>query len=511
MTDDLLRLSALGLTYANGTRALDGVDLSVGQGEFLSLLGPSGCGKSSILRLVAGLMAPTDGRVDWVRPLARGDIGFVFQEPTLMPWARILDNVRLPLDLAGVPRAEGNERAADGLARVGLADFRTMFPRELSGGMKMRAALARALVTHPRLLLLDEPFAALDEITRLKLNDDLLTLWETQRFTAIFVTHSVFESVYLSSRIAIMGPRPGRVVQEIPVDLPWPRDLSVRTGGRIRRAVPGRVRPAAPGHGGGGMSGHWARRLLPPLVGLIFLCLWEGAVRLWQIPVFVLPPPHLVAVTLWNDAPLLLQSAWLTLLVTVQAFVLALVTGVGLAVLFNQSRALEAALYPYAIILQVTPIVAIAPLVVIWVGYERVDVALLILAWIVAFFPILSNSTAGLSAVDPHLRDLFRLYGAGRWQTLWRLKLPSALPFILAGAKISGGLALIGAVVAEFVAGSGTATGLAWRVIEAGNRLNMPRLFAALTLLSALGILIFAALSWVQRLLLRRWQPDAGV
>lgn len=247
MTDDLLRLSALGLTYPNGTRALDGVNLSVGEGEFLSLLGPSGCGKSTILRLVAGLMAPTAGRVDWVRPLARGDIGFVFQEPTLMPWARIIDNVRLPLDLAGVPRAEGDERAADGLARVGLGDFRHMFPRELSGGMKMRAALARALVTKPRLLLLDEPFAALDEITRLKLNDDLLALWDKQRFTTIFVTHSVFESVYLSGRIAIMGARPGRVVTDIAVDLPWPRDLSVRTGadyGALCRTVSDRLHRA---------------------------------------------------------------------------------------------------------------------------------------------------------------------------------------------------------------------------------------------------------------------------
>ncbi len=250
MTDDLLRLSGLALTYPNGTRALDSVDLSVGEGEFLSLLGPSGCGKSSILRLVAGLMAPGAGRVDWVRPLARGDIGFVFQEPTLMPWVRIIDNVRLPLDLAGVPRAEGNERAGDGLARVGLGDFRQMFPRELSGGMKMRAALARALVTQPRLLLLDEPFAALDEITRLRLNDDLLALWEKQRFTTIFVTHSVFESVYLSSRIAIMGPRPGRVVEDIPVDLPWPRDLSLRTGadyGALCREVSDRLHRAMGG------------------------------------------------------------------------------------------------------------------------------------------------------------------------------------------------------------------------------------------------------------------------
>ncbi|OYQ34151.1 ABC transporter permease [Niveispirillum lacus] len=252
------------------------------------------------------------------------------------------------------------------------------------------------------------------------------------------------------------------------------------------------------------------RRLLPPLVGLLFLLTWELVVRLRDVPVFVLPPPSAVATALWNDAPLLLQSSWITLIITVQAFLLALITGVGLAVLFKQSRALEAALYPYAVILQVTPIVAIAPLVVIWVGYERVNLALLILAWIVAFFPVLSNSTAGLSAVDPNLRDLFRLYGASRWQVLWRLALPSALPYILAGARISGGLALIGAVVAEFVAGSGTATGLAWRVIEAGNRLNMPRLFAALTLLSVLGILIFAVLTGIQRRLLRHWHPGGA-
>ncbi|MFV3077245.1 ABC transporter ATP-binding protein [Niveispirillum fermenti] len=247
MSGGLLRLSGLSLTYPNGTRALDGLDLAVAEGEFLSLLGASGCGKSTVLRLVAGLIAPTAGAVAWERPLARGDVGFVFQEPTLMPWARILDNVRLPLDLAGMDRAEGNARAAEGLERVGLGDFLRAWPRELSGGMKMRAALARALVTRPRLLLLDEPFAALDEITRLKLNDDLLALWRRERFTTLFVTHSVFESVYLSSRIAIMKARPGRVVADLPVDLPWPRDLSTRTGsdyGALCRAVSERLHRA---------------------------------------------------------------------------------------------------------------------------------------------------------------------------------------------------------------------------------------------------------------------------
>jgi NitT/TauT family transport system permease protein len=252
----------------------------------------------------------------------------------------------------------------------------------------------------------------------------------------------------------------------------------------------------------------WGKWALPPLVGLLVLLGWQWGVTALEVPVFVLPPPSDVFSALWRDGPLLLSSAWLTITVTLQAFLLAVVTGVGLALLFSQSRLAAAALYPYAVILQVTPIVAIAPLVVIWVGYERVNLALLILAWIVAFFPILSNATLGLSAVDPNLRDLFRLYGASRWQMLWRLQIPSALPFLLAGMKISGGLALIGAVVAEFVAGSGTASGLAWRIIESGNRLNMPRLFAALFLLSALGILIFALLSLIQKCLLTRWHDS---
>lgn len=252
-------------------------------------------------------------------------------------------------------------------------------------------------------------------------------------------------------------------------------------------------------------SGLW---LLPPLFGLILLGLWEGAIRYWEVPPYLMPAPSAVLAALWGDAALLFGSLWLTLVITVQAFLLAVVSGVALALLFSQSRLASAALYPYAVILQVTPIVAIAPLVVIWVGYERVNLALLILAWIVAFFPILSNMTLGLRAVDPNLRDLFRLYGASRWQILWRLQLPSALPYLLAGMKISGGLALIGAVVAEFVAGSGTASGLAWRIIESGNRLNMPRLFAALTLLSLLGMTIFGLLSLVQRLVLARWHES---
>ncbi len=186
-----------------------------------------------------------------------------------------------------------------------------------------------------------------------------------------------------------------------------------------------------------------------------------------------------------------------------------MIGGVTLALLFSQSRIIETALYPYAVILQVTPVVAIAPLILIWVGFDHIDVALLILAFIVAFFPILSNTTLGLKSADHNLIDLFRLYGASRWQIMWKLQFPTALPYLLGAMKVSGGLALIGAVVAEFVAGSGTATGLAWRIVEAGNRLQIAKMFAALALLSALGIAIFFALSALEWALLHRWHESA--
>jgi NitT/TauT family transport system ATP-binding protein len=224
----LARLENVGKSFANGVAALAGVNLEVRRGEFLSLLGPSGCGKSTILRLISGLSAPTAGTIQWGQ--REHEIGFVFQEPTLMPWSSTFDNVWLPLRLAGVSRAAARDRVEAILHRVGLSGFEKVYPRELSGGMKMRVSIARALVTRPALLLMDEPFAALDEITRSKLNDDLTALRLELGATVVFVTHSVYESVYLSDRIAVMAKRPGRVVAEISVDAPTPRDEEFRLG-----------------------------------------------------------------------------------------------------------------------------------------------------------------------------------------------------------------------------------------------------------------------------------------
>ena len=231
----LLRLSGVSKTFANGTTALADVDLTILPGEFVSLLGPSGCGKSTLLKLIAGLAAPSSGEIDWPQSSydAQGSpepaLGFVFQEPTLLPWRTAADNVHLPLLLAGVEKKEARQRVDDALALVGLSAFAGLYPRQLSGGMKMRVSIARALVTRPKILLMDEPFAALDEISRSKLNDELLELFTRQGLTVIFVTHSVYELVYLSSRIVVLSSRPGRITADIPIELGFPRTEDLRT------------------------------------------------------------------------------------------------------------------------------------------------------------------------------------------------------------------------------------------------------------------------------------------
>lgn len=246
----------------------------------------------------------------------------------------------------------------------------------------------------------------------------------------------------------------------------------------------------------------------PAAVALVFLGAWEWIVRAQAIPPYILPGPLLIAQTLWTDGPSLMTSLWVTLRTTLAALASATVLGLALAIALAQSRLIERSFYPYLVILQVTPIVSIAPLIIIWVN--DVFLSLLVCAWLVAFFPIVANTTLGLNSIDRGHADLFRLYRASRWQRLVHLRLPTALPYFLAGVRISGGLALIGAVVAEFVAGSGGAeSGLAFRILEAGYRLQIPRLFAALLLLSLAGILIHAALGLATRRILRGWHESA--
>ena len=252
----------------------------------------------------------------------------------------------------------------------------------------------------------------------------------------------------------------------------------------------------------------WPGILAPIAIGCLALAGWETIVRVKEIPSYILPGPLLIAQTLVADWGTLSGALWITLRITFAALVAAVTVGVALAIVFTQSKWLEKSLFPYAVVLQVTPVVSIAPLIIIWVG--DINLSLLICAWIVAFFPILSNTILGLNSADHNLVNLFQLYGATRWQTMRYLKLPAALPYFLGGLKISGGLALIGAVVAEFVAGSGgSASGLAYRILEASYQLKIPRMFAALVMISMTGVAIFLATSFIAHLLLRRWHESA--
>jgi NitT/TauT family transport system permease protein len=251
-----------------------------------------------------------------------------------------------------------------------------------------------------------------------------------------------------------------------------------------------------------------AERAAPYLVGALLIGFWQVAVETAQVPSYILPSPLLIAQTLATDFGTLLPSLLITLKITLLAFAGAALGGLALGMLLSSSRWLERSLFPYAVVLQVTPVVAIAPLIIIWA--KNTTLALFICAWLVAFFPVVSNTVTGLNSTDAHLRDLFRLYGASKSQSMFWLRLPSALPYYLAGLRISGGLALIGAVVAEFVAGTGgTQSGLAYRILESAYRLRIPRVFAALVLISLTGIAIFLALSWLSRILLRHWHDSA--
>ena len=265
--------------------------------------------------------------------------------------------------------------------------------------------------------------------------------------------------------------------------------------------------PLSRGRAGMATQERALRIALPVMVLALGLLIWAAAVSFWQIAPYVLPGPGLVLQTLVTDWPVLVQSLLVTLTTTCEGFLLAAFGGVGLAVLFNQSRIIEYSLYPYAVILQVTPVIAIAPLLLV---YLQQPTAVLVCAWIVAFFPVLANTTLGLNSVDRNLCDLFALYGASRLEVLWNLKLPSSLPYMLGGLRIAGGLSLVGAVAAEIAAGSaGAGSGLAFRIIESEYRLNIPRMFAALLLLSIAGIVIFYLLALINYLALRRWHESA--
>jgi NitT/TauT family transport system permease protein len=514
----VLELVGVRKRYGDGTLALDGIDLAVSAGELVAVVGPSGCGKSTLLRLVAGLEQPTAGTVQ----VAAGRIGSVFQDATLLPWRHVRGNVELPGELDGVPAGERRERAGRAIELVGLASHGGSLPHTLSGGMRMRASLARALTRDPELFLFDEPFGALDDLTRQQLAAELGELFARRRFAALFVTHSVPEAVYLASRVVVLSPRPGRVLADVPVPFAYPRAPDLRYEpaftekvaevagwlGRTIEATP----PPARGRASSPARGEGRRRLLfrfgPPAVVLaVVLAAWYAVSYLVLSPErrFLLPPPHQVLLVGFLDPANLaelLGGLWLTTQVAAMGLAIAAGAGVGLAILMSQARWLERSLYPYPVVLQTVPILAMVPLIGFWFGFG-LDSRVLVCA-LIALFPIVANTLFGLRSVPRGLRDLFALHRAGRLSRLLRLELPAALPAILTGMRISAGLSVTGAIVGDFFFRQGQ-PGLGILIDLYRARLASEQLFAAVILGSLLGLAAFWLFGFLSRRAVGAW------
>jgi NitT/TauT family transport system ATP-binding protein len=548
-TAPTLAFTDVAKVFATGTRALEGVSIDVRPGEFVSVVGPSGCGKSTLLRLAAGLDDATEGVVD-----VRADTtSFVFQEATLLEWRTAQRNVELVGELAGVGAAERRRRAAEALELVGLKGFENQHPRALSGGMRMRVSIARALVAEPQLALFDEPFGALDEITRLKMQTELQRLFQLKGFAAMFITHSISEAVYLSSRVLVMSGRPGRIVDDI--ELPWsypdPR-AALRTRVRTHRRTPlarfggalvsqnlalkapasladtsasgspligggcrgirrdhdrldGRPSPPRPqcriGRPRRLVAGHADRRGADRHHRDLVRRVVPAAQREPPLPAAASPPgagrddrqrqgdrpddrrtrsdhhrrPHRPR----DRRPI----------------------GMGWAIVMSQWTLAEKILYPYAVILQTIPILALTPLIGIWMGYGLP--ARIVVCVIIAVFPMISNTLFGLQSATPAAHDLFTLQKATKWQRMTKLMLPAAIPSIFTGLRQSAGLAVIGAIVGDFFFQQGS-QGIGGLLRTYTLRLNMEPLFLAIIFTALFGVIVFSIFAALDRVVVGR-------
>ena len=510
-------------------RALDRIDLSIRKGELLSIVGASGSGKTTMLKLISGILGPTYGTVsikgEAVSNLRR-DTGNVFQKATLLPWRNVLKNVLLPVEvIKGAIAGEDMRRAHELLEIMGLKNAFNMYPAELSGGMQQRVAIARALILDPEILLLDEPFGALDSITRERLNRLLLSLWERTQKTIVFVTHSISEAVLLSTRIVVLSGSPGRIQDTVELDTKkkesgkdiFSSEYISKTVFDVRKRIRdvwseeitktdrGAGRPEAAGRAGAigflkKLIQHYEYLLIP--AGLVFfVLLWAAIARITGLPEFILPLPKAVlsrfiaAVSSRLLVPNVLVTAYESIMGFIIGGSLAFVMGYALA----KYRTAERLFSPYIVAMQAIPIVALAPLLIIWFGFG-VRTKILIAA-LVIFFPVLISSIVGIRYADREIMELLLSLDAGPFKTFFKFELPSALPVIFGGLKVGITFSVIGAVVGEFL---GASEGLGALVNMARASFDTPLVFVSIMSLGALGIFFYLVISFIEYIFLGR-------
>ena len=521
-------------TEEGSVRALKDVSFNVREGEFLSIIGPSGCGKTTLLRIIGGLVEQTEGEIVFKKGTIEDlhkNCGFVFQDPTLLPWRDVLGNILLPLEVArggkrdkregNSERDEEKKKVKELLAMVELEGFEHFYPRELSGGMKQRVAIARALAQDPLILLMDEPFGALDEMTRGRMNFELLRIWKETGKTVIFVTHSIPEAVLLSERVVVLSERPGTVKDIIDIKFDE-RNPSIIETEEFNKYVQ-KVRKALGAYTDGRIhiSADLKREDARPVrkfedfvpvpkftpflyimyifVFLLFISAWKAVTFIFRIPPFLLPPPEDVFreyVTLLVNG-LLLVHTYVTLYETITGFLAGSAIGMLLGYPLAKSRRLERILSPYIVAAQTAPKIALAPLIVIWLGFGIASKFFLVA--LIVFFPIFVNMITGVRSVDRNLLELMKSTGASKFDIFWKIEIPSSLPMLFAGYKTGITLAVIGAVVGEFV---GANAGLGYLTIYAAGLMDTTQVFVAIFQLTLLGISLYALISFIEKKLM---------
>ena len=505
------------LSRMAAVHAVDDVSLTVGAGEFVSIVGPSGCGKSTLLDMIAGLTSTTEGTIEVLGKRVTGpvtELGIVFQQHLLLPWRTVLQNVMLQIEVRDRKKRDYVDRAHELLERVGIAEFANRFPDELSGGMNQRAAICRALIYDPDLLIMDEPFGALDAMTRDQMGLDFHNLSRKEGKSVLFVTHSISEAIFLSNKVIIMSARPGHVVATIPLELGPERHLNVREEPEFTRyarqirelfEIDGRLAPELTRMKW--LANHLRNLLQNATVILTLIaiaCVWQAVVRIYDIPDFLVPAPTDVWNSIVHNAMPLLFHSRVTLFETLAGFGLSIAIGVPLAVLIVCSTVIERILYPILVASQAVPKVALAPILLVGLGYglaPKIVVALLI-----AFFPVVVNTVSGLSSVNRDTLKLMRSMGASQLHIFIKVRFPHAVPSMMAGFKVAIALAVVGAVVGEFV---GSRNGLGYLMLAAAGNFDTSLVFACVVVLTLLGITLFYLIELGERFL-GRWNRLAA-